>query len=64
MNPFSLNGTVRVHTTSGVSNGNQCFTEIPLSQFPKSAVYTFSLTFVSSNGLVTASLPAYGIEVK
>lgn len=61
---FSLNGSVRVEQTSGVSNGNQCFLDVPLSAFPKSAFYSFSLYFVSTDGLVSATQPAYDIEVK
>lgn len=59
---FSLNGTVRVERTSQITNSKVCAIEIPQSAFPKSAVYSFELTFVSTDGLATASL-AYDIEV-
>lgn len=61
---FSLNGTVRVERTSNVTNSNQCFLDIPVSAFPKSAFYSFSLSFVSSDGLVSATQSPYDIEVK
>lgn len=61
---FALNGSVRVERTSSVSNSNQCFLDVPVSAFPKSAFYSFSLSFVSSDGLVSATQPPYDIEVK
>lgn len=61
---FSLNGTERVKQTSAISNTNACSKEIPVSSFPKSANYSFTLTYLSSDGLVSASQAAYDIEVR
>jgi Tfp pilus assembly protein PilV len=60
---FSLNGTVRVEKTTSISGLQTCSINIPVSEFPKSATYSFSLSFVSSSGLVTASQPPYDITV-
>lgn len=61
---FSLNGTIRVKETSGVSEGNKCFIEIPVSKFPKSATYSFALYFNTNDNLVTAYQSPYDITVQ
>jgi cytoskeletal protein RodZ len=60
---FSLNGTERVRQTSSITNAKTCSKDIPVSDFPKSATYSFSLTFLSSDGLVSATQAPYDIEV-
>lgn len=60
---FSLNGTLRVERTAKITNSKVCKIEIPVSDFPKSAIYNFELTFVSTDGLAKADL-AYDIEVE
>jgi len=60
---FYLNGTLRVGK-SNPSAGNKCYMEIPVSDFPKSATYSFKLTFVSSDGTVAATQSPYDIVVQ
>lgn len=60
---FSLNGTVRVKKSAENSSLRYCSLSIPTSEFPKSGTYSFSLTFVSKNGLVTASQSPYNITI-
>ena len=60
---FSLDGNVRVEQTSSVTNANQCASDVPVSKFPKSSTYSFVLSFVSSDGLVSATQAPYDITV-
>lgn len=60
---FSLNGTVRVKKTNKVTSSNYCTNDIAVSNFPKSAIYSYTLTFLSSNGLVSASQAPFNIEI-
>ena len=60
---FSLNGTVRVTETTTITDSNKCLANIAKSKFPKSAIYSFSLTFLSKDGYVSATQAAYDIEV-
>lgn len=60
---FYLNGTLRVGK-SGATEGNKCYKEIPVSEFPKSATYSFKLTFISSDSSVVATQAPYDITVQ
>ncbi len=61
---FSLNGTVRVQKTNVINGSKVCSISIPVSDFPKSATYSFTLSFASNDGLVTANQSAFDITVQ
>lgn len=61
---FRLNGTVRVEHETQITNSKVCAIEIRQSEFLKSAIYSFELTFKSSDGMVTAVQEPYDIEIK
>ena len=60
---FSLNGTVRVNQTVAISNSNKCAANIPISLFPKSATYSYTLSFVSTDTLTIANQSAFDVDV-
>lgn len=60
---FSLNGTVRVNKTVTISNSNKCSIDIPISEFPKSAIYSYTLSFISNDTLTIANQSAFDVEV-
>lgn len=60
---FSLNGTVRVSKTTSISNSNQCAVDIALSEFPKSATYSYTLSFISNDTLTIANQSAFDVDV-
>lgn len=61
---FSLNGSVRVTKTTSITNSNQCAIEIPVSEFPKSATYNYTLSFVSSDTLTIANQAVFDVTVE
>ncbi len=60
---FSLNGTVRVSKTTTISNSNRCAIDIPIGDFPKSAIYSYNLSFISNDTLTVANQGAFDVEV-
>lgn len=61
---FSLNGSVRVSKTAAISNSNKCSIEIPVAEFPKSAIYQYTLSFISSDTLTIANQGAFDVTVQ